>query len=505
MTETLILKPEYLLAGPSSAELVRGVAVAVVGGRIAEVAELAALLRRWPVADVIDLDGCLLTAGLVNAHQHGRGLSQLQIGYHDRPLETWLQQRRGRGLFDPYPLAKLTAANMLANGVTTALQASFTFGTGDYEREVRDQLRGYEESGLRVTVSVGAQDRGGLVYPPHEACFMAGLPDGLKRWLATPGAMPYAGDGPATVALMGRLLDEFGGHPRIRFCYGPTGPQWVSDALMAAMARDANDKGLGLNMHALETPAQRRAMDELYPGGVFQHLETLGAMNARTVLAHCVWADEADAEVIARTGATVVRNPGCNLRLSSGIAPMSRYLAQGVRVAIGTDNHSLADDEDLLAELRLAGCLSREPDWNGPPPPGVDDLLAMATTHGALAAQYPGEIGRIAPGFRADLAAFSLTRTREPLLDEDMPLLEAFIGRAQGRDCRLTMVDGRVLYRDGRFTDPNLFDTAQAEAVATARAARLPADPANRERTRGLHGPLTDHFSAFMAGRLGGS
>jgi cytosine/adenosine deaminase-related metal-dependent hydrolase len=252
-------------------------------------------------------------------------------------------------------------------------------------------------------------------------------------------------------------------------------------------------------MHALESPAQRLAMRELYPEGVFQHLEKLGAMTERTVVAHCVWADEIDAEVLARTGATVVRNPGCNLRLSSGIAPMSRYLAQGIRMAIGTDNCSLADDEDLLAELRLAGALARDPDWNGPPPPGVDDLLAMATVNGAVAAQYPGEIGAIAPGMRADLAAFALKRTREPLLDEDMPLLEAFLGRAQGRDAVLTMVDGKVLYRNGQFTDPGLFDDAQAQAVATARAAAI---SENRGRAKDLRGPLCDHFSAFMAGRL---
>jgi 5-methylthioadenosine/S-adenosylhomocysteine deaminase len=503
VSDVVILSPDYLLTAPATAHLKRGLAVAVIGDRIADVAAPAGLTARWPAARVIDLADCLLMPGLVNAHQHGRGLSQLQIGYHDCPLEPWLVQRRGRGLFDPYPLAKLTAANMLANGVTTALQANFTFGTGDYERELREQLRGYDESGLRVTMSVGAMDRGFLVYPPHEACFMAGLPDDLRQRLSSPGATPYAGDGAATVLLMNRLLAEFSDHARIRFCYGPAGPQWVSDELWRALARDAADRGLGINMHALESPAQRLAMNELYPDGVFQHLEALGALTDRTVIAHCVWASQSDAEVLARTGATVVRNPGCNLRLSSGVAPMARYLAQGVRMAIGTDNHSLADDEDLLAELRLAGCLARDPTWNGPPPPGVDELLAIATTNGAVAAQYPGEIGAIAPGLRADLAAFSLKRTREPMLDEDMPLLEAFLGRAQGRDCKLTRVDGRVLYHDGRFTDASLFETAEAEAVATAMAARMPADPADRERARHLQADLCNHFGDFAAGHLG--
>src|SRR5690606_25796288 len=107
-----------------------------------------------------------------------------------------------------------------------------------------------------------------------------------------------------------------------------------------------------------ESPAQRLAARELYPGGVFQHLESLGAMTQRTVVAHGVWAEERDMDVLARTGATVVRNPGCNLRMRNGIAPMALYLHKGVRLAIGTDNCSLDDDEDLLAELRLAGVLA---------------------------------------------------------------------------------------------------------------------------------------------------
>ena len=198
-------------------------------------------------------------------------------------------------------------------------------------------------------------------------------------------------------------------------------------------------------------------------------------------------------EVLARTGATVVRNPGCNIRLRNGIAPLARYLAQGVRVAIGTDNCTLDDDEDLLAELRLAGLLAREPDWNGPPPPGVDDLLAMATINGAVAAQFADEIGVLEPGKRADLAAFSLKHTREPYLDADMPLVEAFLARGRGADARLTMVEGKILYQDGRFTDTNLAEI-EARAAEAAHAARDPADPANRERTRRFQQHLRDHY-----------
>src|ERR1700731_1966048 len=99
----------------------------------------------------------------------GRGLSQIQLGQHDSFLETWIASRRSRGPLDPYAMAKLSAIQMIANGVTAAVHANFSFGTGDYERELRDQCRAYDEAGIRVTMCVGAMDRGDLVYPPHEA------------------------------------------------------------------------------------------------------------------------------------------------------------------------------------------------------------------------------------------------------------------------------------------------------------------------------------------------
>jgi cytosine/adenosine deaminase-related metal-dependent hydrolase len=158
----------------------------------------------------------------------------------------------------------------------------------------------------------------------------------------------------------------------------------------------------------------------------------------------------------------------------------------------------MTDDEDLLGELRLAGHLAREPDWNGPPPPDVDDLLAMATVNGAVAAQFGDEVGTLEPGKRADVVAFSLKRTREPYLDEDMPVLEAFLARGQGSDAVMTMVNGRILYRDGRYTDLSI-ESLEADAAAVARAARRPADPANVARTRRYRSHICDHYRKLTA------
>ena len=493
MADVSILHPEMVLSNPDPADLRVGAAVAIEDDRIAAIDDPETLRARWPAVRPDALPGCMVLPGLVNAHQHGRGISQIQLGFHDDFLELWINRRRGRGVLNAYPITKLAAANMLANGITCTIHANYSYGSGDYESEVRDSLRAYDETGIRATLSVGAMDQGMTVYPPHEACFMAGLPGDIKDWLSRPGPPAYAGDGAATVALMARLRHDYEGHPRIRLCYGPAGPQWVSDALWKCLAEDAEREGLGLHLHALESPAQVAACAALYPQGVFSYLENLGAMTPRTVIAHGVWVNDADMEVIARTDATVVRNPGCNLRLRNGIAPLARYLERGVRVALGTDNAALADDEDLLKELRLAALLAREPDWNGRVPPTTGDLLAAVTVNGAVAAQIAPDVGTLEPGKKADLIAISLERVRRPYLDPDMPVIDATLARATGADVRLTMVDGRVVYRDGRHT---LLDIEEVERQAreSALAASRPKEPANADRMMTLHRHMMEHY-----------
>jgi len=494
MASTVILVPELTISTLNPAVALANVGVAVTGNRISATGNPGTLKSRFGEAELIELPNCLLSPGFVNAHQHGRGLSQIQLGYHDDFLELWIHNRRARGPLDPYPVTKLAAVNMVANGVTATIHANYSYGSGDYEGELRAALRAYDEVGIRVTMCVGAMDRGSVVYPPHEACFMRDLPLELRDWVTAPRPLAYAGDGSATVGLMSRLLSDFAGHPRIRLCYGPAGPQWVSDALLSHLVRDAERRDLGLHLHALESPAQAAAAAEIFPGGAFAHLEAMGALTPRTVLAHGVWVAKADIEILARNRAIIVRNAGCNLRLRNGIAPVAAYLQHGVRVAVGTDNAALADDEDLLKELRLVQQLAKVPDWNAPASsPTTEDLLAMAITNGVAAAQLDGSIGVIEVGAKADLIAISLDAVRSPYLDEDMRILEALFARAQGTDVRMTMVDGRILYRNGVHLTVDC-NEIHAKAAEAAKLARVSSDRDARVRTPQFASAIKDHY-----------
>lgn len=286
----------------------------------------------------------------------------------------------------------------------------------------------------------------------------------------TSGPGPYVGRAPQTIALMRRLQVDFGEHPLVTLAYGPAGPQWVSDEMLIALVQDAADHGLGLHMHLLESPVQLRVLKQRYPAGLLSHLEKSGALGPMTTLAHGIYLDSAAIEVISRTGTNLVHNPGSNLRLSNGLAPLPQLLAAGDHVAIGTDNCAFSDTEDLLSEAHLADLLARrEPHIHLAKPAS---WLERITVTGARAAFAKTGAGVIAQGICADLVALKLDRITDPYLDEDMPLLDLVAMRAQGRDVVMTLVAGRLRWLHGKLVDQDLPAIVLA-AAQTARDARM--------------------------------
>ena len=108
--------------------------------------------------------------------------------------------------------------------------------------------------------------------------------------------------------------------------------------------------------------AERADIEARYGRPVIRHLDALGLLDARTVLAHCVWLDDEEIAILARTGATVSHNPVSNLKLASGIARVPDMLAAGVRVTLGTDGAISGNDLDLWMAMRLAATLHRGAD-----------------------------------------------------------------------------------------------------------------------------------------------
>ncbi|WP_240512296.1 amidohydrolase family protein [Pseudoruegeria sp. SK021] len=452
---------KHVVPGGTQAPLCPG-AVLISEGRIVDLGPPRGLRQKYPQTDVMDLGDAILLPGFVNAHQHGRGLSQIQLGYPDDQLEPWIARRRGRGVPDAYLLTRLAAQSMLANGVTATLHANYSYGSGDYEAELRGVLRAYDEAGLRATVCVGFADRGGLIYPPaDETAFRETLSLGAQALLAKakPAYLPLD----ATLNLMDRLLAEYANHPTISLAYGPAGPQWVSDRAWREIASHAAGTGAGIHFHLLESPAQRQAADALYPEGVLTRLEHLGLFETSVSAAHFVQARPADIAAALRLGLVIVANPGANMRLHNGVPALADWREAGLPIALGTDNCGLDDNEDYLSELRLGGLLAR---GTGASTAGASSrfALAMGTRNGAKAIFQP-DCGLIDRGCRADLIALDPSKARGVYLDPDCDLLDLVIARCTGDDTLMTMVEGEVRYQRG---DPAGKTSGDAARMATA-------------------------------------
>lgn len=205
-----------------------------------------------------------------------------------------------------------------------------------------------------------------------------------------------------------------------------------------------------------------------------QYLEKLGLMEHSVLAAHCVWLTDEDIELLARRGVTVLHNPISNLKLASGIAPVARMLKAGCRITLGTDGVASNNNLNLWEEIKLMPMLQK---GNTLDPTVVSpaQTIAAATSAGAKAMGYE-DLGLLRPGYLADLILLDLSGAHMcPCNDLESNLVYS----AQGSDVALTMVNGKVLYRDGEYTtlDPRLvLERAKKQAEALLdRAARAAA------------------------------
>ena len=188
-------------------------------------------------------------------------------------------------------------------------------------------------------------------------------------------------------------------------------------------------------------------------------------MDARMIAAHCVWVDDRDQALLAEHRTKVTHCPGSNLKLGSGIAPVSELRARGVCVSLGTDGAACNNHLDMFGEMRLATGLQSI--RLSPVTLSAGDVLWMATREGAAAIGLEGEIGSIEAGKRADLILIDATSPR--IVPSPDPF-SAIVYAAAPSDVRLTMVDGEIVVKDGT---PVHLDAEEIGADARTHAAEL--------------------------------
>lgn len=202
------------------------------------------------------------------------------------------------------------------------------------------------------------------------------------------------------------------------------------------------------------------------------YLDALGLSGPKVLLAHCVHLDEAEIETLARTGTRVAHCPSSNLKLSSGIAPVSRLLEQGVSISLGADGAPCNNRLDIFTEMRTAALLQKV--VHGPESLPAPRVLRMATIDGARALGFEQEIGSLETGKRADVVVVNLKRLHSTPRPAD--IVSSIVYSSQATDVETVIIDGRIVMRDRQLLtmdEQEVMEEADQQAQALAKRAGI--------------------------------
>jgi len=394
--------------------------------------------------------GFVVTPGLVNTHIHVTG-EPITRGFvpDDTPFVEnvfqWLcPLYAAQEEDDERTAAQLAAAELLLSGTTTFLEA----GTVGFLDAVVDGLL---ETGIRGRVGRWVWD-----LPPEPSVYRQ-----------------------TTTEAIGRLEDElarYGTGEPVQAWPMVVGHTTCSDELWRAASGMAKEHRTGLNFHM--SPA---AMDPEHFLATFGerpmvHLDGLGVLDERTVMAHCVHVDDAEIDLIARRGATVAHCPTTALKVAYGVTQIGKVpemLARGINVTIGTDGNNAANSSDMYRATYLVAGLYKDARRDASQVP-AELAYEMATLHGARALGLADEIGSVEVGKRADLVLHDRGRPEwTPLFN----VANQLVYSADGRGVHTVFVEGRKVvdaYRLTTLDTGELYARAQRAGEAVVARAGLP-------------------------------
>jgi 5-methylthioadenosine/S-adenosylhomocysteine deaminase len=462
-------------------------------GVITEIGTYAALSRKHPHLPVVGSGGEVLLPGFVNGHHHV-GLTPVQLGSPDMPLELWFVTRMVARNLNFYLDTLYSAFEMVGSGVTT-VQHLHGWAPGklaQVEAVADEVIRAYQDVGMRVSYSFAVRDQNRLVYQRDED-FVASLPAELRgpmqRWY---DRFQLSLDD--YLALFESLYGRYHNKRRVKIQLAPANLHWCSDAALARLSDVSKKYGVPLHMHLLETAYQKEYARRRGGCSAVEYIDRFGLLGPQMTLGHGVWLSESDIARVAETGTCVCHNCSSNFRLRSGVAALNVLEASGVNTAIGMDEAGINDDRDMLQEMRMVLRAHRVPGMEDDVPTAAQ-VFRMATAGGAKTTAFGETVGALEPGRAADLVLIDWQQVAFPYLDAETPLLDAVVQRAKTSGVRTVICDGEIIYADGRFTKVDRDGALRALHADLQRA--LSDDEVERRR---LSKALLPHVKAFYAG-----
>ena len=365
--------------------------------------------------EIIDGKGKVLMPGLVNCHTH-IPMSLLRSYADDMALHTWLYEH----IFvveakltaeDVYWGSQLALLEMVAGG-TTCFSDMYYF--------IDKIAEATAESGMRGLLSRGLIN--GAVLEDYSE------DDRLNEAISVFRDWNGAFDG------------------RIRIALAPHAVYTCSPQYIRAIRNTAEKLNAYIHVHVDETVKEHNDCLQQYGKTPVKHLYDTGLFDLPSIAAHCVHVTDKDMDLMKEKNVTFVHNPGSNLKLASGIAPVPDALEKGLNVALGTDGASSNNNLNMWEEINLASLIHKGARLD-PLTVNAGESFRMATANGAKALGF-SETGKIEEGFCADMIIID---AQKPHYFPKHNLISNIAYAAQASDVETVFVDGKILYHKGEY------------------------------------------------------
>ena len=380
------------------------------------IAEISSQIDESNASKIIDATGKIVIPGLINTHTHlsmtlFRGLAD------DLSLDSWLNdhiwpmEANLNGDFC-YIGALLGAVELIKSGTTTFSDMYFY---------MEDVARAIDEAGIRAVLSYGMIDFGDEEKRKNE----------IKANLELFEACDGMADG------------------RIKVFFGPHSPYTASEELLIKVRELADEYNMGIHIHVSET--QKEIEDVSSQKGLrpFEYLDKIGFLGPDVVAANSVWLSDNEIEIIKKNNVKISHNPCSNMKLASGVAPVSKLIENDICVSIGTDGASSNNNLDLIEELKTASLLQKVSTLD-PKVLNSDEAIAMGTIKGAEALGLESEIGSIEVGKKADIVLIDTNSAN--MVPDSSSLSSNIIYSANGSNVDTTICDGKILMENKKLT-----------------------------------------------------
>ena len=379
--------------------------------------------------DTYDGNGKVLMPGFYNAHGHSP--MSLMRGYGENlPLDRWLNDR----IF-PFEDKLYSAAVYWSTLMTMA--ESMRFGivsTTDMYYFTGDMVKAVTQAGMKTNISRSVTNFG---TPVEDSVGFKEMKEAIRAYHNTDE---------------GRVKVDASAHA-----------EYTNDiAMLEAISDAAKEYGVNMHIHLSETEKEHKECIERHGKTPAEVFYSVGAFDVPTTAAHCIWVTEHDLDIFKEKGVTVASNPVSNMKLASGMCNVVPMYKKGINVAIGTDSSASNNSLNFFEEMKIFALTGKVTSMDAAAMT-PQQVLRSASRAGALS-QGRDDCGLIKEGFKADIIAVDVTGPNMCPSD-DLP--NDLIFSADGKDVCLTMVDGKVLYKDGEYTTIDIekarFETINAK------------------------------------------